>query len=66
MKGDPEEYTNGLKPFVVSRNITLEYDRGIAPATGMSSGGKITLLPDRASADQFAVLAHESAHGSFY
>jgi antirestriction protein ArdC len=62
VKGDPEEYTSRLKEFVASRNITLEYDHAISPARGMSSGGKITLLPDLAPADQFSVLVHEAAH----
>lgn len=62
MKGDPQDYTERLKQFVASQNITLEYDGKIAPARGMSSGGKITLLPELAPAEHLAVLAHEVAH----
>ena len=60
--GDPLDYTERLKQFVASQNITLDYDGKIAPAKGMSSGGKITLLPDMVPAEHFAVLAHETAH----
>ena len=62
MRGDPQGYTERLKRFVVGRQIALAYDAAIAPAKGMSSGGKITLVPDLASAEHFAVLAHEVAH----
>jgi antirestriction protein ArdC len=62
VSGDPGEYSDRLKQFVESQNIVLEYDAGIAPAKGMSSGGKITLLPDLPSAERFAVLVHELAH----
>jgi antirestriction protein ArdC len=60
--GDPQGYTERLKQFVAGRQITLAYDAAIAPAKGMSSGGKITLVPDLAPAEHFAVLAHEVAH----
>jgi antirestriction protein ArdC len=62
VKGDPQEYLPRLIQFVASQNIALEYDLAIAPAKGMSSGGKITLLPDLSPAETLAVLAHEAAH----
>jgi len=62
VKGDPHGYSDRLKQFVAGQNIALEYDAKIAPAKGMSSGGKITLLPDMPAAEHFAVLAHETAH----
>jgi len=62
VKGDPQGYLGRLVQFVASQNIALEYDCGIAPARGMSSGGKITLLPDLSSAEHLATLAHECAH----
>ena len=43
-------------------NIALEYDIGIAPAKGLSSGGKITILPGLPPAEHFATLVHEIAH----
>jgi antirestriction protein ArdC len=60
--GDPKDCTERLECFVSSRGIALDYDSGIAPAKGMSSGGKITLLPDLSAADHFATLVHETAH----
>lgn len=62
VKGDPHGYIEQLKQFVAGQQIALEYDGKIAPARGISSGGKITLLPDLAPAEHFAVLVHEVAH----
>ena len=62
VKGDPQGYLGRLVQFVASKNIALEYDCGIAPARGMSSGGKITLLPWLSPAEHLATLAHECAH----
>jgi antirestriction protein ArdC len=60
--GDPQDYLTRLTRFVASQNLTLEYDPRIAPARGMSSGGKITLLPDLSPAETVAILAHEIGH----
>ena len=62
IKGDPKDCAERLECFVASRGIALEYDSAIAPAKGLSSGGKITLLPDLSAADYFATLVHETAH----
>ena len=62
VQGDPQEYADRLKQFIACQHIALEYDGKIAPAKGMSSGGKITLLPDLPPAEHFAVLTHEIAH----
>ena len=62
VKGDPQHYLTRLVEFVRSQNIALEYDSAIAPARGMSSGGKITLIPDLPPAEHLATLAHECAH----
>jgi len=62
VNGDPQGHTEKLKAFVASRGIALEYSERIAPAKGLSSGGRITLLPDLSPAEHFAVLAHEAAH----
>jgi hypothetical protein len=40
----------------------LEYSDEIAPAKGMASRGKITLLPGQAPGESLATLAHETAH----
>jgi antirestriction protein ArdC len=62
VKGNPRDYTERLQQLVASQNIALEYDHKIAPAKGLSCGGKITLLPDLPVAEHFAVLAHELGH----
>jgi antirestriction protein ArdC len=62
VSGDPREYTERLTQFVTSQNIILEYDRAIAPARGLSHGGKITLVPDMTPGEHFAVFVHEAAH----
>jgi len=60
--GDVKEYGEKLKAIVAGRGITVEYDAGIAPAQGASSGGHIRLMPGMAPAEEFSVLAHELAH----
>jgi antirestriction protein ArdC len=62
INGDPREYREGLAKFVVEQGIALEYSEDIAPARGTSAGGKITLLPGQSPAEEFATLAHETAH----
>jgi antirestriction protein ArdC len=62
VNGDPRDYRERLAKFVADQGIALEYSGEIAPARGMSEGGKITLLPGQQLAEEFATLAHETAH----
>ncbi len=62
VQGDPSGNLERLKTFVAEQSIALEYSENIAPARGTSGGGKITLLPGQAPAEEFATLAHELAH----
>jgi hypothetical protein len=62
VNGDPREYRERLGKFVTDQGIVLEYSRDIGPARGTSAGGKITLLPGQAPAEDFSTLAHEVAH----
>ena len=62
VKGDPQGYLARLVEFVADQSIALDYDVKIAPAHGMSSSGKITLLPGMSPAETLATLAHEIAH----
>jgi N-terminal domain of anti-restriction factor ArdC len=62
VNGDPRGYRDRLGKFVAEHGIALEYSDDIAPARGMSEGGKITLLPGQSPAEEFATLAHEVAH----
>jgi len=60
--GDPQEHATRLHSFAERQSIVVEYSDQIAPARGVSSGGKITLLPGQSPAEEFSTLAHELAH----
>lgn len=60
--GDPQEYTARLRSFAETQGIVVDYSDEIAPARGVSSGRKVTLLPGQPSAEEFSTLAHEIAH----
>jgi hypothetical protein len=60
--GDPREFADKLKEFVAKQGISVGYDRSIAPAQGVSFGGKIRLVPEMAPAEEFSVLVHELTH----
>jgi hypothetical protein len=62
VSGDPGENLDRLAAFVQSRGIQLVYNPNIAPALGMSYGGRIALLPGQSKAETFATLVHEAAH----
>jgi hypothetical protein len=62
VNGDPLDYRERLAKFGADQGISLEYSEEIAPARGTSSGGKTTLLPGQPPAEEFATLAHETAH----
>jgi len=60
--GEVGEQLDRLIDFVRQQNITLEYNEHIAPALGVSYGGKIALLPGQSKAETFSSLVHELAH----
>jgi hypothetical protein len=60
--GDPAEGIDRLTAFLKSKGITLTYNENIAPALGMSYGGRIALLPGQSKAETFSTLVHETAH----
>ena len=62
VQGDVSGYRERLIEYVESRNIKLNYSEKIAPAKGMSYGGKITLLTGMEPAEEFSTLVHETAH----
>jgi len=62
VQGDPQEHADRLRSFAEKQGIVVEYSEQIAPARGVSSGGKITLLPGQLPAEEFSTLAHELAH----
>jgi hypothetical protein len=45
-----------------AQGIEMNYSEAIAPAKGLSHGGKIALLPGQSPAEEFATLSHELAH----
>jgi antirestriction protein ArdC len=60
--GDVREHRNRLIEFLARQNIAFEYSENIAPALGVSYGGKIALLPGQSKAEEFVTLVHEVAH----
>jgi antirestriction protein ArdC len=62
VKGDAGGNRDRLIEFVNAQSIALEFNERIAPAMGMSYGGKIVLLPGQSKAEEFSTLVHELAH----
>jgi len=62
VSGDPGENMERLESFLKSKGIALAYNPNIAPALGMSYGGRIAILPGQSKAETFATLVHETAH----
>jgi len=60
--GNVGEYRERLVDFTIAQGILLEFKESIAPALGMSYGGKIVLLPGQSTAEEFSTLVHELAH----
>ena len=60
--GEVGQHRDRLFEFIQQQNITLEYNERIAPALGVSYGGKIVLLPGQSKAEEFTTLVHELAH----
>ncbi len=62
VSGDPGANSERLAAFIRSRGVTLVYNANIAPALGMSYGGRIAILPGQSKAEEFTTLVHETAH----
>ena len=62
VEGDVTGHRERLIEYVESQNIKLRYSEKIAPAKGLSSGGRITLLTGMQPAEEFSTLVHEMAH----
>jgi hypothetical protein len=60
--GDVGEYRERLLAFISGQDIQLEFRESIAPALGMSYGGRIAILPGQGAAEEFSTLVHELAH----
>jgi hypothetical protein len=62
VSGDVGERRERLLDFIAAQGILLEFKESIAPALGISYGGKIVLLPGQSTAEEFSTLVHELAH----
>jgi hypothetical protein len=62
ISGDVGERRERLIDFIIAQGIQLEFKESIAPALGVSYGGKIALLPGQSTAEEFSTLVHELSH----
>ncbi len=60
--GNVGEYRERLVDFVISQGISLEWKGSIAPALGLSYGGKIAILPGQSAPEEFSTIVHELVH----
>ena len=61
-RGEVGEFNTRLQAFIEAQGIGLEFKESIAPALGMSYGGRIAILPGQEPAEEFSTLVHELAH----
>lgn len=62
ISGDVGENRARLLSFIERQRIQLVFAESIAPALGMSYGGRIAILPGQSEAEEFSTLVHELAH----
>jgi N-terminal domain of anti-restriction factor ArdC len=62
MSGEVGENRARLISFINKQNIELVFTENIAPALGISYGGRIAILPGQSEAEEFSTLVHELAH----
>ena len=62
ISGDVGENRDKLIAFIEQQGIELVFTERIAPALGMSYGGRIAILPGQSKAEEFSTLVHELAH----
>ena len=62
ISGKVGAHRDRLIAFLAAQNIKLEFNEKIAPALGVSYGGKIILLPGQSKAEEFTTLVHEATH----
>jgi hypothetical protein len=60
--GDVGENRDRLLSFIERQAIELVFTENIAPALGVSYGGRIAILPGQSEAEEFSTLVHELAH----
>jgi hypothetical protein len=62
ISGEIGENCDRLIAFIEQQSIELVFTEKIAPALGMSYGGRIAILPGQSKAEEFSTLVHELAH----
>ena len=62
ISGDVGGNRDRLIAFIERQGIELVFTERIAPALGMSYGGRIAILPGQSKAEEFSTLVHELAH----
>jgi hypothetical protein len=62
MSGTAGENRDRLVSFINAQGIELVFTEKIAPALGISYGGRIAILPGQSEAEEFSTLVHELAH----
>jgi len=62
ISGDVGENRDRLIAFIERQGIELVFTERIAPALGISYGGRIAILPGQSKAEEFSTLVHELAH----
>ena len=62
ISGDVRENRDRLLSFIEQQDIELVFSENIAPALGVSYGGRIAILPGQSQAEEFSTLVHELAH----
>ena len=60
--GDVGENRDRLVSYIERQSIELVFTENIAPALGVSYGGRIAILPGLSEAEEFSTLVHELAH----
>jgi hypothetical protein len=60
--GDVGENRDRLVSYIERESIELVFTENIAPALGVSYGGRIAILPGQSEAEEFSTLVHELAH----
>lgn len=60
--GHVGEYRARIISFAIAQDIQIEFTPDIAPALGMSYGGRIAILPGQSPAEEFSTIIHELAH----
>ena len=62
MSGTVGENRDSLVSFIKHQGIELVFSEKIAPALGISYGGRIAIYPGQSEAEEFSTLVHELAH----